>query len=59
MSTAVPTTVSKMKTWIGLAGSLLAFIVPLALEVSDSLPSPWPAVIGALVAILTSLREAR
>lgn len=55
MSNATPVTPSKAKTWVGLAGSLLAMVVPLALEVSDSLPAPWPVVIGAVVAVLTAL----
>jgi hypothetical protein len=46
---------SKMKTWVGLIGSLLTFIGPFILQSTDALPSPWPAVVGALFAVLTAL----
>lgn len=46
---------SKAKTWVGLFGSVVTFVAPLALSVSDALPSPWPAVIGAVLAVLTAL----
>lgn len=46
---------SKAKAWVGLVGTGLSFVVPLILEVTDGLPSPWPAVIGAVLWILTAL----
>lgn len=46
---------SKAKTWVALVGSVLSFVIPFVLEVSDSLPTPWPALVGALVAVLTAL----
>jgi hypothetical protein len=45
----------KWKTIVGLIGSLLAFIIPLALSVSDTLPPPWPFVIGIVVTLATGL----
>jgi hypothetical protein len=51
-STIIP---SKWKTWVGLIGSLLSFAVPLILSVEQYLPAPWPAVIGAVLAVLTAL----
>ena len=46
---------SKSKTWIAVIGGLLTVIVPLVLSVSTYLPDPWPAVLGAVVALLTAL----
>ena len=46
---------SKIKTWIGLIGSLLTFVVPYALQYAVYLPDPWPVVIGAVIAALTAL----
>lgn len=46
---------SKWKTWIALAGSVLAFLIPLVVSVQDVLPPPWPAIIGAVIAALTAL----
>jgi hypothetical protein len=46
---------SKAKTWVGLVGSVVTFVAPLVLSVSDALPSPWSAVIGAVLAVLTAL----
>ncbi|AXH46868.1 holin [Mycobacterium phage Aminay] len=46
---------SKLKTWVGLAGSALAFIVPLVLSVQDYLPPQWAAAIGAVITLLTAL----
>ena len=43
------------KAWTGLIGSLLTFVVPYLVQQSAGLPSPWPAVIGAVVAVLTAL----
>lgn len=43
------------KSWTALAGSLLTFIIPTLVSVSTSWPEPWPAVIGAVVAILTAV----
>jgi len=41
------------KAWVGLIGSLLTFIVPWVVQYSAFLPAPWPAVIAAVVAVLT------
>jgi hypothetical protein len=46
---------SKAKTYVGLIGSIVTFVAPLALSVSDALPPPWPAVIGGVLAVLTAL----
>lgn len=46
---------SKAKAWVGLIGSLVTFIAPLLLSVSDALPEPWPATIGTVLAVLTAL----
>lgn len=46
---------SKAKTWVAVVGGLLTVLVPLILSVSESLPEPWPAVIAAVVALLTAL----
>lgn len=43
------------KSWVALIGSLLTFIVPWIVQASAGLPAPWPAVIGAAVAVLTAL----
>lgn len=45
---------SKSKTWIAAIGGLLTVLVPMLLSVSTSLPEPWPAIVGAVVAILTA-----
>jgi hypothetical protein len=45
----------KYKTWIAAVGSVVSFVAPLALSVSDALPSPWPAVIGVVLSLLTAL----
>lgn len=45
----------KWKTWVGLVGAVLTFVVPLILSVEDYLPSPWPAVIGGALSVLTAL----
>lgn len=42
------------KAWTGLVGSLLAFLVPWVVQQSAGLPGPWPALIGAVVALLTA-----
>lgn len=42
------------KAWTGLAGSLLTFLVPWVSSQSANLPEPWPALIGAGVALLTA-----
>lgn len=46
---------SKAKAWVGLLGSALSFVVPYVLEVTDSMPSPWPAIIGVVLFILSAL----
>lgn len=42
------------KSWAALLGSLLTLLIPLVLRVADLLPPPWPAVIGAVIAVLTA-----
>jgi len=42
------------KAWVGLVGSLLAFIVPWIVQVSAGFPEPWPALVGAAVALATA-----
>lgn len=46
---------SKSKTWIAAIGGALTVIVPIVLSVSTNLPEPWPAVISAVVAVLTAI----
>lgn len=57
MTTPTPTPVppSKAKSWWALGGSLLAALIPLALQVSSVLPPPYPAIIGGVIALLTAL----
>lgn len=43
------------KSWVALIGSFLTFIVPWVVQYSSLLPAPWPAVIGAVVAVLTAV----
>ena len=43
------------KSWVALVGSLLTFIIPWVVQYSTLLPAPWPAVIGAVVAVLTAV----
>ena len=43
------------KAWVGLVGALLTFIIPTLVSMSTSWPEPWPAVISAVVAILTAV----
>lgn len=45
---------SKAKTWVSLIGSFLTFLIPAVLYVQDTLPQPWPIVIGAVLAGLTA-----
>ena len=52
LETLVP---SKAKAWVALIGSVLSLIIPYVLAISESLPEPWPAVIGVAVAVLTAL----
>lgn len=52
VNTVVP---SKAKTWIGVAGSVLAVVVPLVISVQQYLPPPWASVIGGVIVILTGL----
>jgi len=42
------------KSWVALIGSLLTFIIPWVVQVSANLPAPWPALVGAVVALLTA-----
>jgi len=54
MTTPVVTP-SKMKAVIALVGSLLSAAIPFVLQYSTALPTPWPALIGGVVALLTML----
>jgi len=42
------------KAWTALAGSILTLVGPAILQASLGLPAPWPAIVGAIFAILTS-----
>lgn len=46
---------SKAKAWVGLVGAGLSFVVPFILEATEGLPAPWPAIIGAVLWLLTAL----
>jgi hypothetical protein len=46
---------SNAKTYVAAVGSVVTFIAPLLLSISDTLPAPWPAVIGGVLAVLTAL----
>ena len=52
LSFIIPT---KYKAIVGLIGTGLSFAVPLVLQYTDSLPAPWPAVIGFVLWVLTVL----
>lgn len=52
VTTILPT---KYKAWVGTAIAVLAVLVPVVLQVSTSLPEPWPTIIGLVVAALTWL----
>lgn len=54
MTTPAPAP-STAKTWVGLAGAALTALIPYILTVSTSLPEPWPAVVGGVIALLTAL----
>lgn len=43
------------KAWVGLFGSLLTFIIPWVVQLTAGLPSPWPELIAAAVALLTAV----
>jgi hypothetical protein len=43
------------KAWVSLFGSLLTFLVPWFVQQSSNLPEPWPALIGAAVALATAV----
>lgn len=43
------------KSWTAFFGSLLTLIIPLLLQFSPMFPPPWPAVIGAVIAVLTAV----
>ncbi len=43
------------KSWAALIGSLLAVAIPALVQASHSMSAPWPAVIGAVVAVLTAI----
>ena len=55
MSTPTPVVPSKAKTWVAVAGGLLAAGVPLVLSLIQYLPPQWAAVITAVIAMLTAL----
>ena len=42
------------KSWTAFIGSLLTLIIPILLQFSPMFPPPWPAVIGAVIAVLTA-----
>lgn len=46
---------SKAKAVVGLIGSAVSFVVPYILAVEQYLPSPFPAVIGVVLFILSAL----
>lgn len=46
---------AKYKTYVALIGTGLSFVVPFILEVTEGLSAPWPAVIGAVLWVLTAL----
>lgn len=50
IDTIVPT---KYKGLVALIGTGLSFLVPYIIQVEQFLPSPWPAVIGAVLWVLT------
>lgn len=52
LSGIIPT---RYKTLATIIGTGLSFVVPLLLNVTDSLPAPWPAVIGVILWVLTAL----
>lgn len=43
------------KAWVALVGSLLSFVIPTIVQLSTSWPEPWPAVVSAVVAVLTAI----
>lgn len=43
------------KSWVALIGSILTLVIPTLVQASYSWPAPWPAIIGAVVAILTAV----
>lgn len=57
MTAPVVTTIepTKAKTWVAAIGSVLTFAIPLLVSVQDYLPPPWPSVLGAVLAVLTTL----
>jgi hypothetical protein len=44
---------TKAKSWVALLGSVMTFLVPLLAEMQGSMPDPWPAIIGAVLAVAT------
>lgn len=52
LSSIIP---SKAKTWVGLLGSALSFVIPFVLSSVDALPAPWPALIGVVLFLLSAL----
>lgn len=41
------------KAVTALIGSLLTLLIPYVVQMSASLPQPWPVLIGAIVSLLT------
>lgn len=54
MSTPTTGTVSSLKMWVALIGGLLTAILPAIVSVLMSLPEPWPALAGVIVAVATA-----
>ena len=42
------------KTIVALIGSVLTVVVPWLVQVSATLPPPWPALVSAIMALLTA-----
>jgi hypothetical protein len=45
----------KWKTWVATVSGVLTLLVPYVLEASNYLDSPWPLVVGAVIAVLGAL----
>lgn len=43
------------KAWTALLGSVLTLVIPWIVQASAVMPAPWPAVVGAVVAVLTAV----
>lgn len=42
------------KTWTSLIGTIITLVIPYLLQISPSFPAPWPAIVAAILAILTA-----